>query len=84
MLDEPLGALDRSLRREPARRAGGDLPELTLPIVYVTHDQEEALAIGDRVAVMRAGRLEAVRPARPVAQAAERVRGAIPGLHQHR
>ncbi len=37
-------------------------PRLRLPIIYVTHDQEEALAVGDRVAVLRAGRLEAVMP----------------------
>jgi thiamine transport system ATP-binding protein len=35
---------------------------LTTPLLYVTHDHEEALAVGDRVAVMRAGRLEAVEP----------------------
>jgi thiamine transport system ATP-binding protein len=60
MLDEPLGALDRDLRQ----RLMADLSELfshlALTIIYVTHDQEEALAVADRVAVMRAGRMEAV------------------------
>ena len=41
---------------------------LALPILYVTHDHEEALAIGDRVAVMHAGRLEAVLPPRDLWQ----------------
>jgi len=62
MLDEPLGALDRALRQ----RLLADLRELfsrlALTILYVTHDQEEALALGDRVAVMRAGRVETVLP----------------------
>ena len=60
MLDEPLGALDRGLRE----RLLGDLADLfrsqKLTTIYVTHDQEEALAIGDRVAVLNAGRLEAI------------------------
>jgi thiamine transport system ATP-binding protein len=60
MLDEPLGALDRGLRE----RLLGELAELfrsiRLTTIYVTHDQEEALAIGDRVAVLNRGRLAAL------------------------
>jgi thiamine transport system ATP-binding protein len=60
MLDEPLGALDRGLRE----RLLGDLAalfrSLNLTTIYVTHDQEEALAVGDRVAVLNAGRLQAI------------------------
>jgi thiamine transport system ATP-binding protein len=60
MLDEPLGALDRGLRE----RLLGELAELfrslQLTTIYVTHDQEEALAVGDRVAVLNGGRLEAL------------------------
>jgi thiamine transport system ATP-binding protein len=62
MLDEPLGALDRALRRTLLDELAGLFEQLNLPIVYVTHDHEEALAIGDRVAVMHAGRVEAVLP----------------------
>jgi thiamine transport system ATP-binding protein len=62
MLDEPLGALDRALRTELLDDLGGLFAELRLPIIYVTHDQEEALAIGDRVAVLRQGRVEALLP----------------------
>jgi thiamine transport system ATP-binding protein len=64
MLDEPLGALDRSLRRSLLDELSDLFSALKLPLLYVTHDHEEALAIGDRVAVMRAGRLEAVMPPR--------------------
>jgi ABC-type Fe3+/spermidine/putrescine transport system ATPase subunit len=58
MLDEPLGSLDRNLRE----RLTGDLRQILRGVrqtaVYVTHDQEEAFAIADRVVVMQAGRLE--------------------------
>jgi thiamine transport system ATP-binding protein len=62
MLDEPLGALDRSLRRALLDELIEIFTKLTAPLIYVTHDHEEALAVADRVAVMRAGRLEAVLP----------------------
>ena len=62
MLDEPLGALDRALRRELLEELSGIFESLRLPIIYVTHDHEEALAIGDRVAVMHDGRIETVLP----------------------
>lgn len=60
MLDEPLGALDRSLRERllvDLKKILGSIHQTTL---YVTHDQEEAFALADRVAVMNAGRLEQV------------------------
>jgi thiamine transport system ATP-binding protein len=60
MLDEPLGALDRALRTRLIDELGELFVRLELTILYVTHDQEEALALGDRVAVMQAGRIEAV------------------------
>ncbi len=57
LLDEPLGSLDRRLRD----RLLGDLEQvfasLDVTALYVTHDQSEAFALGDRVAVMRAGRV---------------------------
>ena len=60
LLDEPLGSLDRPLRE----RLLGDLEklfaELDVTALYVTHDQAEAFALGDRVAVMRAGRIAQV------------------------
>jgi thiamine transport system ATP-binding protein len=62
MLDEPLGALDRYLRRELLDELIEIFARLRTPLLYVTHDHEEALAVGDRVAVMRDGRLEAVLP----------------------
>ena len=62
MLDEPLGALDRALRRTLLDDLSGMFEQISLPIIYVTHDHEEALAIGDRVAVMHSGRIEAVLP----------------------
>ena len=57
LMDEPLGALDRQLRKEvqfEIRRLHAASPRTT---IYVTHDQEEALVMSDRIAVMRAGRI---------------------------
>jgi len=62
LMDEPLGALDRQLRRNvqlELRRLHEERRRTTL---YVTHDQEEALILSDRVAVMRAGRIEQLGP----------------------
>ncbi|MFI8963894.1 ABC transporter ATP-binding protein [Streptomyces sp. NPDC053493] len=62
LLDEPLSALDAKVRltlREEIRRIQRELGITTL---FVTHDQEEALSMADRVAVMRAGRLEQCAP----------------------
>lgn len=60
MLDEPLGSLDRALRD----RLLDELPRLFeglgTTVLYVTHDQEEALSLADRVALLREGRLEQV------------------------
>ena len=63
MLDEPLGALDRALRTRLLDDLAELFAQLELPIIYVTHDQEEALAMGQRVAVLNHGRLETVLPA---------------------
>jgi len=62
LLDEPLSALDAKVRvqlRDEIRRIQIEVGTTTL---FVTHDQEEALAVADRVGVMRAGRLEQVGP----------------------
>ncbi len=58
LLDEPLGALDADLRKRMQRELRRIHREAGLTFVYVTHDQEEALAMSDRVAVMRDGRIE--------------------------
>jgi thiamine transport system ATP-binding protein len=55
MLDEPLGSLDRTLRDRLAHDLRAVLVELGLAAVHVTHDQEEAYAVADRLVVMRAG-----------------------------
>jgi thiamine transport system ATP-binding protein len=57
LLDEPLGSLDRRLRDRLLEDLAGLFGELGLTAVYVTHDQTEAFTLGDRVAVMRAGRV---------------------------
>jgi ABC-type Fe3+/spermidine/putrescine transport system ATPase subunit len=58
LLDEPLGALDLKLRKEMQVFLKRLQQELGVTFVHVTHDQEEALALSDRVAVMNRGRIE--------------------------
>jgi putative spermidine/putrescine transport system ATP-binding protein len=60
LLDEPLGALDLKLRQELQVELKGIQQELGITFVYVTHDQEEALTMSDRVAVFNHGRIEQV------------------------
>ena len=62
LLDEPLSNLDAKLRVEMRGEIRGLVKSLGITAVYVTHDQEEALAMSDRIAVMRAGALEQVAP----------------------
>lgn len=57
MLDEPLGALDRALREKLLDDLRAILRSLNQTALYVTHDQEEAFTLADRVAVMRAGHI---------------------------
>src|SRR5262249_55214518 len=59
-LDEPFGALDARVRKTLRRWLGQLHRELALTSVFVTHDQEEALELADRVVVMREGRIEQV------------------------
>jgi spermidine/putrescine transport system ATP-binding protein len=58
LLDEPLGALDLKLRKQMQIELKRIQTEVGITFVYVTHDQEEAMTMSDRIAVMRAGRIE--------------------------
>ena len=60
LLDEPLGALDVKLRKQMQLELKRIQHDLGTTFVYVTHDQEEALAMSDRIAVMNAGRIEQI------------------------
>jgi len=60
LLDEPLGALDLKLRQELQIELKQLQQELGMTFVYVTHDQEEALTMSDRIAVFNNGRIEQV------------------------
>src|SRR5687768_8980577 len=57
LLDEPLGALDLKLRRQMQVELKQIQREVGITFVYVTHDQEEALSMSDRIAVMSGGRI---------------------------
>ncbi|CAN5175649.1 ABC transporter ATP-binding protein [soil metagenome] len=60
LLDEPLGALDLKLRKQMQLELKRIQSEVGITFIYVTHDQEEAMTMSDRIAVMSAGRLEQV------------------------
>jgi spermidine/putrescine ABC transporter ATP-binding subunit len=62
LMDEPLGALDKKLRAHMQLELSHIQRHLHVTVIYVTHDQEEALTMSDRVAVMRAGAIEQVGP----------------------
>ncbi len=66
LLDEPLGALDLKLRKQMQSELKRIQGELKTTFVYVTHDQEEALAMSDRIAVMNDGRVEQVGTPREI------------------
>ncbi|MGJ3238917.1 MAG: ABC transporter ATP-binding protein [Anaerolineae bacterium] len=58
MLDEPLGSLDASLRERLVLELHQIIKQIGLTTIYVTHDQQEAYAIADQIAVIHAGRIE--------------------------
>ena len=60
LLDEPLGALDRKLRKQMQVELKLLQNQLGLTFIFVTHDQEEALAMSDSIVVMRNGRIEQI------------------------
>jgi ABC-type Fe3+/spermidine/putrescine transport system ATPase subunit len=66
LLDEPLGALDLKVRKGLQIELKRIQSEIGITFVYVTHDQEEALAMSDRVAVMNQGRIEQLGPPREI------------------
>ncbi len=64
LMDEPLSALDKNLREEMQLEIKRLHSELGVTVVFVTHDQGEALTMADRVAILRGGRMQQISPAR--------------------
>jgi ABC-type Fe3+/spermidine/putrescine transport system ATPase subunit len=60
MLDEPLGSVDRTLRELLMSEIRQLLRNLHQTVLYVTHDQEEAFAMADRIVLMRSGKVEQI------------------------
>ena len=60
LLDEPFGALDAKVRKELRRWLRKLHEEIHITTLFVTHDQEEALEVADRVAILRDGRIEQI------------------------
>ena len=91
LLDEPLSNLDAALRVEMRSEIRQLQKSLGLTAVYVTHDQEEALNISDRVIIMKGGRIEQIaepwdiyhRPATPFAATFVGTANVIPGHYEN-
>lgn len=66
LLDEPLGALDLKLRKEMQLELKQLQKQLKITFVYVTHDQEEALTMSDRIVVMNKGKIEQIGTSREI------------------
>jgi spermidine/putrescine transport system ATP-binding protein len=66
LLDEPLSALDANLRRQMQLELKSLQREVGITFIFVTHDQEEAMALSDRIALLRAGGLEQVATPREI------------------
>ena len=78
LLDEPLGALDLKLREEMQIELKAIQQQVGITFIYVTHDQEEALTMSDRLAVFNAGRIEQLgTPGRGLRAAGDPVRGRV-------
>lgn len=60
LFDEPFGALDTQIRTSLRREIRALLKEINVPSIFITHDQEEALELGDRIGVLNCGRLEQI------------------------
>lgn len=66
LLDEPLGALDLKLRKQMQFELKRIQSEVGITFIYVTHDQDEAMTMSDRIAVMKAGHMEQIGPPQEV------------------
>ena len=62
LMDEPLGALDKNLRFEMQVEIKEIQQRLGMTVLYVTHDQEEAMSMSDRIAIMNHGRIDQIGP----------------------
>ena len=83
LLDEPLGALDLKLRKQMQVELKRIQQEVGITFIYVTHDQEEAMTMSDRIAVMNKGRYEQLgEPEVLYERPTTRVRGGLPRRQQ--
>ena len=83
LLDEPLGALDLKLRKQMQVELKRIQQDVGITFIYVTHDQEEAMTMSDRIAVMNRGRYEQLGRAGGALRApGDPVRGRVPGRQQ--
>ncbi|WP_124088594.1 ABC transporter ATP-binding protein [Pseudogemmobacter humi] len=69
LMDEPMGALDRRLREQLQREVKEIQQSLGITVIYVTHDQEEAMLMSDRVGIMAEGRMQQIGAPREIYEA---------------
>ncbi len=83
LLDEPLGALDLKLRKQMQLELKRIQTEVNITFIHVTHDQEEAMTMADRIAVMNQGRIEQIGPPAELYERPEDgLRRRLPGRQQ--
>jgi energy-coupling factor transporter ATP-binding protein EcfA2 len=83
LLDEPLSALDANLRRQMQVELKALQREVGITFVFVTHDQEEAMVMSDRIALLRSGELEQVASPREIYNATgDGLHGAVYRAHK--
>ena len=78
LLDEPLGALDLELRKQMQLELKRIQQEVGITFIYVTHDQEEAMTMSNRFAVMRQGKIEQLGDPETSTRTRDRVRRRVP------
>ena len=83
LLDEPLSALDANLRRQMQVELKSLQREVGIAFVFVTHDQEEAMVMSDRIALLRSGELEQVATPREIySRPGDRLRRPVHRTHE--
>ena len=83
LLDEPFGALDAQVRKELRDWLRRLHDEVHVTTIFVTHDQEEAMEVADRIVVMAGGSRAGRHPGRPLRAARERLRHGLPRPGDH-
>jgi sulfate transport system ATP-binding protein len=83
LFDEPFGALDAQTRGHLRREIRALLKKVNVPAIFITHDQEEALELGDRIAVIKSGNIEQIGTPAMSITIRQRVRRYVPRCREY-